>query len=262
MLRLADVSKTFFAGTPNERRALRHVDLRLAKGDFVTVIGSNGAGKSTLLNVIAGSLPVDCGTVQIAGRNVVKVPDYKRASMIGRVFQDPAAGTAPHLTIEQNLAVAESRGKRRGLGKGVTRARRHRYEHDLQTLELGLESRMRHRVGLLSGGQRQALSLLMASFTGPDLLLLDEHTAALDPQRAELVLGITERVVRDSGLTALMVTHNMDQALRMGNRLLMMHEGEIVFQLDEAAKKDATVTDLLAMFGQVKGQLTDRTLLG
>jgi putative ABC transport system ATP-binding protein len=262
MLRLADVSKTFFAGTPNERKALRHVDLHLAKGDFVTVIGSNGAGKSTLLNVIAGSLPVDSGTVEIAGRSVVKVPDYKRASMIGRVFQDPAAGTAPHLTIEQNLAVAESRGRRRGLGKGVTRARRQRYEHDLQTLELGLEGRMRHRVGLLSGGQRQALSLLMASFTGPDLLLLDEHTAALDPQRAELVLGITERVVRESGLTALMVTHNMDQALRMGNRLLMMHEGEIVFHLDQAAKKDATVTDLLALFGQVKGQLTDRTLLG
>ncbi|MDR0432441.1 MAG: ATP-binding cassette domain-containing protein [Bifidobacteriaceae bacterium] len=262
MLRLTDVNKTFFAGTPNERKALRHIDLHLAKGDFVTVIGSNGAGKSTLLNVIGGSVPVDSGKVEIAGHDVVKTPDYRRASRIGRVFQDPAAGTAPHLTIEQNLAVAERRGKRRGLGKGVTRSRRQRYQELLKTLELGLEGRMRHRVGLLSGGQRQALSLLMASFTGPDLLLLDEHTAALDPQRAELVLGITERVVAESGLTSLMVTHNMDQALRMGNRLLMMHEGEIVFQLDAEAKKDATVADLLALFGQVKGQLTDRTLLG
>jgi putative ABC transport system ATP-binding protein len=262
MLRLTDVSKTFFAGTPNERRALRHIDLHLHRGDFATVIGSNGAGKSTLLNIIAGSLPVDSGDVQIDGHSVTGVPDYRRAGRIGRVFQDPAAGTAPHLTIEENLAVAESRGRRRGLGIGVTRSRRRRFAQQLTMLELGLEHRMRHRVGLLSGGQRQALSLLMASFTRPELLLLDEHTAALDPQRAELVLRITERVVADGGLTALMVTHNMDQALRMGNRLLMMHEGEIVFQLDEADKKSATVADLLDLFGKVKGQLTDRTLLG
>ncbi|MDR1427019.1 MAG: ATP-binding cassette domain-containing protein, partial [Bifidobacteriaceae bacterium] len=202
MLKLNGVSKTFFAGTPNERRALRNVDLHLAAGDFATVIGSNGAGKSTLLNVIAGSIPIDSGSIEIDGHNVGRVPDFRRASMIGRVFQDPAAGTAPHLTIEQNLAVAERRGRRRGLGKGVTRARRQRFAEHLASLELDLEHRMRHRVGLLSGGQRQALSLLMASFTGPDLLLLDEHTAALDPQRAELVVRITDRVVADGRLTA------------------------------------------------------------
>jgi putative ABC transport system ATP-binding protein len=262
MLTLTDVSKTFFAGTPNERRALRHVNLHLAAGDFATVIGSNGAGKSTLLNAIAGSVAVDSGSVEIDGRDVARVPDFRRARLIGRVFQDPAAGTAPHLTIEENLAVAALRGEGRGLGKGVSRARRRRFADELRTLELGLEDRMRHRVGLLSGGQRQALSLLMASFTHPALLLLDEHTAALDPQRAELVLRITERVVDHGGLTALMVTHNMDQALRMGNRLLMMHEGEIVFHLDAEQKRTATVADLLELFSTVKGQFSDRTLLG
>jgi putative ABC transport system ATP-binding protein len=262
MLAIRSASKTFFAGTVNERRALRGIDLDLARGDFATIIGSNGAGKSTLLNVIAGALPVDRGKIEISGRDVTRLPEYRRAKQIARVFQDPQAGTSPHLTIAQNLAVADARGQRRGLGRGVTHTRRARYRQALATLGLGLEDRMQHRVGLLSGGQRQALSLLMASFTQPDILLLDEHTAALDPTRAELVLNLTERVVADGGLTALMVTHNMDQALRLGNRLLVMHEGEIVLQLDQAAKAKATVADLLDLFNAVKGDLADRTLLG
>jgi putative ABC transport system ATP-binding protein len=261
MLRMTSATKTFFPGTANERRALRGVDLHLDKGDFATIIGSNGAGKSTLLNVIAGTFPLDDGTLEIDGRTIGKMPEFKRARMIARVFQDPQAGTAPHLTIEQNLAVAEARGQRRGLGRGVTRGRKQHYRDLLATLGLGLEERMRHRVGLLSGGQRQALSLLMASFTSPSILLLDEHTAALDPQRAELVLTLTERVVAEGGLTALMVTHNMDQALRMGNRLLMMHEGEIVLQLGPEEKSGATVADLLDLFTSAKGTMTDRTLL-
>jgi putative ABC transport system ATP-binding protein len=262
MLKLEAVSKTFFAGTVNERRALRSVDLHLGRGDFATVIGSNGAGKSTLLNVIAGSIPVDSGTVEIRGSAVTGLPEHRRAKVIARVFQDPQAGTAPHLTIEQNLAIALDRGRRRGLGRGVNAPRRRRFQDELATLGLGLEDRMRHRVGLLSGGQRQALSLLMASFTDPEILLLDEHTAALDPQRAEAVLTITERVVTGGGLTALMVTHNMEQALRMGNRLLMMHEGQVIIQLDAAHKAAATVADLLELFASAKGALADRTLLG
>ncbi|MCL2787833.1 MAG: ATP-binding cassette domain-containing protein [Micrococcales bacterium] len=261
MLILQGAVKTFFHGTANERRALRNVDLHLAEGDFATVIGSNGAGKSTLLNVIAGTHPLDAGTLTIDGRIVGTMPEHQRARTIARVFQDPQAGTAPHLSIEQNLAVAETRGKGRGLRRGVSKKRRQHYRDLLATLGLGLEDRMRHRVGLLSGGQRQALSLLMASFTHPAILLLDEHTAALDPQRAELVLTLTERVVSESGLTALMVTHNMEQALRMGNRLLMMHEGEIVHQLDAEQKRMATVSDLLTLFGSAKGTVADRTLL-
>ncbi|MDR3202563.1 MAG: ATP-binding cassette domain-containing protein [Bifidobacteriaceae bacterium] len=262
MLKLEGVSKTFFAGTANERRALRGVDLSLAPGDFATVIGSNGAGKSTLLNVIAGSVHLDHGAIEIGGNRVDKLPEYRRAARMARVFQDPQAGTSPHLSIEQNLAIALARGKRRGLALGVTAARRRLFADELAILGLGLESRMAHRVGLLSGGQRQALSLLMASFTDPDILLLDEHTAALDPQRAELVLDITERVVSQGGLTALMVTHNMEQALRMGNRLLMMHDGEIILQLDAQQKAAASVPDLLELFQSVKGVLADRTLLG
>ncbi|MDR1388009.1 MAG: ATP-binding cassette domain-containing protein [Propionibacteriaceae bacterium] len=261
MLRLSSVRKTFYAGTANERRALQGIDLELAEGDFVTVIGSNGAGKSTLLNVIAGSLPVDAGRIEIAGRDVTRLPEHKRASGIARVFQDPQAGTAPHLNIEQNLAVALVRGRRRGLGKGVTRQRRRDFQDELSTLGLGLEQRMRHRVGLLSGGQRQALSLLMASFTRPQILLLDEHTAALDPQRAELVLSLTGRVVADSSLTALMVTHNMEHALRLGNRLLMMHEGEIIHELGPQQKAKATIRDLLDLFARSKSSMTDRNLL-
>jgi putative ABC transport system ATP-binding protein len=268
MLELRNVSKTFFPGTVNERQALRHIDLRLVEGDFATIIGSNGAGKSTLLNVIAGTLKADAPksdgpppAIVIDGRNVTGHPEHRRARLIARVFQDPQAGTAPHLTIEQNMAVALQRGRRRTLGRGVGPGRRARFREELAVLGLGLEDRLRTRVGMLSGGQRQALSLLMASFTHPSILLLDEHTAALDPQRAELVTDLTIKVVGESGLTALMVTHNMAQALRVGNRLLMMHEGEIILELDAAQKRRTTVADLMERFAAVKGQMADRTLL-
>ena len=261
MLRVAGASKTFYPGTPNERRALSDVDLNLEPGDFVTIIGSNGAGKSTLLNVIAGSLPLDRGSVEIDGADVTRLREFQRAASIARVFQDPSAGTAPHLSIEQNLVVALKRGQRHTLRLGLTRARRAQFAAELATLEQGLETRMNHRVGLLSGGQRQALSLLMASFTRPKLLLLDEHTAALDPERAELVLRLTAQVVADHGLTALMVTHNMDHALRLGNRLVMMHEGRIIRSLDPGEKTQAHVSDLLDMFGDARATLADRTLL-
>ena len=261
MLSLAGVRKTFYPGTPNERRALTGIDIDLAPGDFVTIIGSNGAGKSTLLNVIAGTLGVDEGTVTVDGRDVTRLPEHKRAAFMARVFQDPAAGTAPHLTIEQNLAVALNRGRPPTLAMGLTKAKRAQFREQLATLEQGLEGRMQHRVGLLSGGQRQALSLLMASFTHPKLLLLDEHTAALDPERAELVLRLTSQIVSQQHLTALMVTHNMDHALRLGNRLVMMHEGRIIHTLEEADKSSAQIGDLLDWFSREKGGMTDRTLL-
>jgi putative ABC transport system ATP-binding protein len=261
MLQLKGVSKTFFAGTVNERKALRGIDLWLKPGDFVTVIGSNGAGKSTLLNVIAGALSPDAGVIAIDGKDVTKRPEHRRAAQIARVFQDPQAGTSPHLSIEQNLAIALKRGKPRGLGGGVGRERRARFAQELTALDLGLEHRLRTRVGMLSGGQRQALSLLMASFTRPEILLLDEHTAALDPERAELVTQLTHTVVTEGALTALMVTHNMAQALRLGNRLLMMHEGEVVLELDAAQKRRTSVADLLERFTAVKGTMADRSLL-
>ena len=262
MLRISQVEKTFFPGTVNERVALEDIDLHLAPGDFVTVIGSNGAGKSTLLNIISGKLPADRGTILIDGKNVSKQNDFHRASSIGRVFQDPMAGTAPHLTIEPNLAIAYSRGKRRGLALGVTSAKRALFIAELKSLELGLENRLKAKVGLLSGGQRQALSLLMATFTQPQILLLDEHTAALDPQRAELVTQLTQSIVAQHQLTTLMVTHNMEQALRLGNRLIMMHEGHIILDVDAAQKRTMKVADLLAEFEKFKGaSLDDRTLL-
>jgi len=261
MLQLTGVNKTFHPGTANERQALRDIDLELERGDFVTIIGSNGAGKSTLLNTIAGSLSADSGSVLIDGRDISGLPEHRRAQWIARVFQDPAAGTAPHLSIEQNLAVAVNRGKAATLAPALTRARRADFVRHLATLEQGLETRMRHRVGLLSGGQRQALSLLMASFTHPKLLLLDEHTAALDPERAELVLRLTGQIVGEQKLTALMVTHNMDHALRLGNRLLMMHEGRIIHTLTPEEKAGAEVGDLLEWFSKVKGRLSVRTLL-
>ncbi|MDR0483078.1 MAG: ATP-binding cassette domain-containing protein [Cellulomonadaceae bacterium] len=261
MLTLSGVNKTFYPGTPNERRALVDVGLEMAEGDFVTIIGSNGAGKSTLLNVIAGSIPADQGSIRINDRDVTKLSEHRRAAAISRVFQDPSAGTSPHLTIEQNLAVALTRGQRHTLSRGLTRARRKQFREELATLEQGLENRMTHRVGLLSGGQRQALSLLMASFTKPTVLLLDEHTAALDPERAELVLRLTQNVIADHRLTALMVTHNMEHALRLGNRLVMMHEGRIIRTLDPESKASSQVSDLLDMFGDAKDSLSDRTLL-
>ncbi|KAA0919924.1 ABC transporter ATP-binding protein [Dietzia sp. ANT_WB102] len=263
MLSVSGVSKTFFPGTANERKALRDLTLTLDEGDFVTVIGSNGAGKSTLLNAVSGKLPVDSGAVDIDGVRVNRMPDYKRAKYIGRVFQDPLAGTAPNLTIEENLSLALLRGQRRGLGPGLSKKRRGQFGEQLAMLELGLEDRLTAKVGLLSGGQRQALSLLMAGFTQPRIMLLDEHTAALDPQRAELVTTITERIVREGGLTTLMVTHNMEQAIRLGNRLIMMHEGRIVYEADAGTKSTLTVQDLLREFTNIKGAtLSDQAFLG
>ncbi|QGU04546.1 ABC transporter ATP-binding protein [Corynebacterium comes] len=263
MLTVDNISKTFFPGTVNERVALDGLNLTLEEGDFVTVIGSNGAGKSTLLNAVAGRLFVDSGTVQIDGKKVNRLPEYKRARYVGRVFQDPLAGTAPNLTIEENLSLALLRGRRRGLGRGLNRKRREEFVDKLAALELGLEDRLPAKVGLLSGGQRQALSLLMAGFTNPRIMLLDEHTAALDPQRAELVTGLTERIVSEGGLTTLMVTHNMEQAIRLGNRLIMMHEGRIVYEADSDVKSRLTVKDLLQEFTKIKGAtLSDKAFLG
>lgn len=262
MLKLSNINKTFFPNSINERVALADIHLELRDGDFVTVIGSNGAGKSTVLNTIAGKVSPDTGTVEIGGKNVTRMKDYKRAKYVGRVFQDPMAGTAPDLTIEQNMALAERRGMHRGLAFGITKAKRKRFAEELQVLELGLEHRLSAKVGLLSGGQRQALSLLMATFSKPRVLLLDEHTAALDPERARLVTDLTQKVVSEQQLTTLMVTHNMGQALEVGNRLIMMHEGRIILDVDGADKSAMTVEDLLEQFASFKdATVSDRTLL-
>src|SRR5690554_3485970 len=252
---------TFFPGTVNARPALRGVSLHLDPGEFVTVIGSNGAGKSTLLNVVAGTFRPDSGTVTVDGRDVTKLSDHQRARYIGRVFQNPAAGTAPHMSIEENLAMALERGRRRGLRLGVTHAKRERFRRELVALEQGLEGRLGDWVGLLSGRQRQALSLLMATFSEPKILLLDEHTAALDPQRADLITRLTAEAVERHHFTTLMVTHNMDQALRVGTRLIMMHEGRVVVDISGERKERATVPDLLSAFAQAGAGLDDRTLL-
>lgn len=263
MLEIHGVRKTFFPGTANERVALAGVDLTLAEGDFVTIIGSNGAGKSTLLNMVAGRLKPDEGKVLIDGTDMTKMKEHQRARHVGRVFQDPLAGTAPNLTIEENLSLAYLRGKSRGLGRALNQQRRDIFVDQLKSLDLGLENRLTHKVGLLSGGQRQALSLLMAGFTQPKVMLLDEHTAALDPERAALVTDLTRSIVEDGGLTTLMVTHNMEQALSVGNRLIMMHEGKIVWEADDATKKKLTVHDLLAQFANIKGAtLSDKAFLG
>lgn len=262
MLKIDSISKTFFPGTVNERKALHNLSLELGESDFVTVIGSNGAGKSTLLNTISGRLPIDSGSITIDGTEVSRMPEHRRARYLGRVFQDPMAGTAPDLTIEQNLSLALKRGRGRGLGRGTTSARRDRFREELATLELGLENRLKTKVGLLSGGQRQALSLLMAGFTQPSILLLDEHTAALDPQRAALVTDLTKKIVSNDGLTTLMVTHNMEQAIALGNRLIMMHEGEIIYEASAEEKKSLTVKTLLGEFSKLKGAtLGDKALL-
>lgn len=262
MLDVRGITKVFAQHTPNEKVALNDLSLSLAEGDFVTVIGSNGAGKSTLLNVVAGEFRPEKGSVWIDGRDVTRLPEYKVAAYVGRVFQDPLAGTTPRGTIEQNLAMALARGKRRGLRRGVTAAKRELFRTELERLELGLEHRLRTEVGLLSGGQRQALSLVMATFSKPRILLLDEHTAALDPSRAELIIRLTKDAVERYGLTTLMITHNMEQALALGNRLIMMHEGRILFELAGDEKRNATVDQLLAKFAGIRGSLSDRTLLG
>lgn len=262
MLNVSEVSKTFFPGTVNERRALVDVDLEMAAGDFVTVIGSNGAGKSTVLNTVAGRITQEKGVVELENRDVSKLKEHQRAAQIGRVFQDPMAGTSPNLTIEQNLSLADRRGYSRGVRLGVTTAKRERFAEALKVLELGLEGRLKTKVGLLSGGQRQALSLLMATLSRPKVLLLDEHTAALDPQRAELVTRLTTKIVQEQELTTLMVTHNMAQALEVGNRLIMMHEGRIILDVSDEEKAKLSPGDLLAEFSKIKGAVVDdKTML-
>ncbi len=264
MLEVSHVTKVFNAGTVNEKVALNDVSLTLKEGDFVTVIGGNGAGKSTLLNAVAGVFPVDGGSITIGGINVTRLSEYKRAKYIGRVFQDPMLGTAATMQIEENLALAARRGKLRTLRPGITRQDREKYQEMLKLLDLGLENRMTSKVGLLSGGQRQALTLLMASLVKPKLLLLDEHTAALDPKTAAKVLETTEQIVQRDHLTTLMITHNMRDAIAHGNRLIMMYDGKIALDISGEDKKKLTVEELLEKFGQATGsdEADDKLLLG
>ena len=263
MLELINIHKTFNPGTINEKIALNGVDLKLEEGDFVTVIGGNGAGKSTMLNAIAGVWPVDEGSIIIDGVDVTGLPDYKRAKLIGRVFQDPMTGTAATMQIEENLAIANRRGLRRGLKWQVSSGEREQFKQKLKVLNLGLEDRLTSKVGLLSGGQRQALTLLMATLQRPKILLLDEHTAALDPKTAEKVLDATDTIVNSQKLTTLMVTHNMKDAIIHGNRLIMMNAGRIVLDIKGEEKKRLTVEDLLHQFERVSGQefASDKALL-
>ena len=262
MLDIKDISKTFNPGTITEKLALRKLSLHLAPGDFVTVIGGNGAGKSTLLNSIAGTFPVDTGSITIAGADITKWPEYKRAKFIGRVFQDPMMGTAANMMIEENLAIASRRGRTPTLRWSSSDKERGHFRELLAGLHLGLEDRLESKVGLLSGGQRQALTLLMATMVRPQLLLLDEHTAALDPKTAEKVLDLTRKVVEEQQLTTLMITHNMRDALRLGNRLIMMYDGRILVDVAGEEKKNLSVRDLLAMFEKAAGsELTSDSLL-
>ena len=263
MLELKNIYKTFNAGTVNEKRALAGLNLTLNDGDFVTVIGGNGAGKSTMLNAVAGTWPVDAGQILIGGTDVTHLPEYKRAKFIGRVFQDPMMGTAPTMQIEENLALAARRGQSRGLRWGITKTERADYRELLRNLDLGLEDRLTSKVGLLSGGQRQALTLLMAALKRPKLLLLDEHTAALDPKTAAKVLELSDRIVEENHLTTMMVTHNMKDAIAHGNRLIMMYEGRIVIDVAGEEKKKLTVPQLLELFSKVSGsdEADDKMLL-
>ena len=264
MLDIQNIRKTFNAGTVNEKRALNGVSLHLNEGDFVTVIGGNGAGKSTLLNAVAGVWPVDEGSITIGGVDVTRLPEYKRAKYIGRVFQDPMMGTAATMQIEENLALAARRGKSRTLRSGITKTEREEYREMLKILDLGLEDRMTTKVGLLSGGQRQALTLLMATLQKPQRLLLDEHTAALDPKTAAKVLDATEKIVGRDNLTTLMITHNMRDAIAHGNRLIMMYEGRIVVDVSGEEKQKLTVEQLLELFSKASGsdEADDKLLLG
>ena len=253
MLELINVCKTFNPGTVNAKTALNDLNLTLNDGDFVTVIGGNGAGKSTMLNAIAGSFQIDSGKIVIDGTDVTGLPEHKRAALLGRVFQDPMMGTAPTMQIEENLALAARRGQHRGLKWGITKAERAEYQKRLHALNLGLEERMTAKVGLLSGGQRQALTLLMATMNNPKLLLLDEHTAALDPKTALKVLTLSARIVEENHLTTMMITHNMKDAIKYGNRLIMMHEGHIIYDVSGDEKKNLQVSDLLAKFQIASG---------
>ncbi|GLI85489.1 ABC transporter ATP-binding protein [Rossellomorea marisflavi] len=263
VLRLNRIHKVFNEGTPDEKIALDDIQLSLEPGDFVTVIGSNGAGKSTLMNIVSGVMIPDVGTVHIQDQDVSKVSEYRRSKLIGRVFQDPMAGTAPSMTIEENLAMAYSRNRTRGFRLGVTKKRKMYFREVLESLHLGLENRLNAKVGLLSGGERQALSLLMATFTEPSILLLDEHTAALDPARADLITKLTRQIVDQYALTTLMVTHNMQQAIDLGNRLIMMDKGQIILEVNEKEKKGLTVEGLLHEFQRIRGSklASDRALL-
>lgn len=263
MLEIKNISKTFNAGTINEKKALNNLSLTLDDGDFVTVIGGNGAGKSTMLNAICGVWKLDEGEIIIDGKNITSMSEHKRATFLGRVFQDPMMGTAADMEIQENLALARRRGRRRGLSWGISKSEREEYRTLLATLGLGLEDRMTSKVGLLSGGQRQAVTLLMASMNAPKLLLLDEHTAALDPKTAEKVLEITDKIVSENHLTTIMITHNMHDAIRHGNRLVMMHEGRIVVDISGKAKENLTVEDLLSLFTKASGKeiANDRMML-
>ena len=264
MLDIKGIYKTFNPGSVNEKHALNGVDLHLNEGDFVTVIGGNGAGKSTFLNAIAGVWPVDKGRILIGGKDVTSLPEYKRAKYLGRVFQDPMTGTAANMQIEENLALAARRGSSRSLRWEVTKKEREEYRALLTSLDLGLEDRLTAKVGLLSGGQRQALTLVMATLVKPKLLLLDEHTAALDPKTAAKVLEITDKVIKENNLTAIMVTHNMNDAIKHGNRLIMMNDGKIIFDVSGEEKKNLTVEDLLRKFSENSGEAfaDDRAILG
>jgi putative ABC transport system ATP-binding protein len=263
MIRIEGYTQYFHRGGVNEIRALDQIDLHLAKGDFVTIIGSNGAGKSTMLNGLAGVHLPDAGSMFIGGRDVTLWPEHQRAAHIGRVFQDPLVGTCASLSIEQNMALALKRGNRRGLGLGVKRKERGIFKEQLQILGLGLEDRLKALVGLLSGGQRQALTMVMATLIEPEVLLLDEHTAALDPKTARHILELTGRIVATRHLTTLMITHNMAQALTYGNRLIMLHQGRIIMDVSGEEKRNLSVDDLLAQFYRVQGEAfaMDRSLL-
>jgi putative ABC transport system ATP-binding protein len=263
MLEIRNVSKTFNPGTVNEKKALDNINLTIQDGEFVTVIGGNGAGKSTLLNMISGVSPIDCGTIVLDGKNISREPEFKRATLIGRVFQDPLMGTAADMGIDENLAMAARRGKKRTLKWGVTEPEKAEYKKQLARLGLGLEDRLSGKVGLLSGGQRQAITLLMATLQKPKLLLLDEHTAALDPLTAKKVLDLTEQIIDEDNLTALMITHNMNDAIRLGNRLIMMYNGTIILDVKGDAKKALTVEKLHDKFKEVAGQefADDRAVL-
>lgn len=264
MLEINNIYKTFNPGTINEKKALNGLSLTLNDGDFVTVIGGNGAGKSTLLNMITGVYPVDSGTISIDGSDITNLPEYKRAKYFGRVFQDPMTGTAANMQIEENLALAARRGKPRTLALGIKKSERQGYRDLLARLGLGLENRLTSKVGLLSGGQRQAVTLLMATLQSPKLLLLDEHTAALDPQTAAKVLAITDELVTEQKLTTLMITHNMKDAIKYGNRLIMMNNGKIIVDISGEDKKKLEVSDLMALFAKASDGnfANDRMILG
>jgi len=263
MITLSSMTKIFHQGSVNEILAIDDISLQVEEGDFITIIGSNGAGKSSLLNCIAGTYPIESGTIQIGNQNITQWPEFKRALLIARVFQDPLLGTCAHASLEQNLALAFKRGRKRGLGFGVKSRDRDFFRQELQQLGLGLEDRLQDTAGLLSGGQRQALTMLMATLVKPEVLLLDEHLAALDPKTAQQVLDLTQEIVTQKKLTTLMVTHQMKHAIQLGNRLIMLHQGRIIFDARDKEKSNLTVNDLLSKFYEVQGEelANDKMLL-